>query len=295
MKTCIIYNPFAGRRQGERQLQVLRECWGSRAELMPTTKPGHAEELALRAAGNGFGVIAAAGGDGTAHEVANGILRSGRADVHFALLPIGSANDYAFSVNAGWSGGAGSVRRVDVGEATSPDGRKRYFICCLGLGFNGLVTLESRKIRWLRGMPLYGLATLRALWRHHRCPPLEIAFDEQPATVVPTLMLTVLLGQREGNFVMAPRASLDDGWFDYVHSGDLSRWEVLKLLPRLALKGPPEHHAKVWQGQCRRVQVRSQTPLIVHIDGEFFCTPQDHVLELAIRILPGALSIQRLE
>ena len=52
------------------------------------------------------------------------------------------------------------------------------------------------------------------------------------ASTAPTLMLSLLLGRREGGFVLAPHARLDDGWFDYVHSGALSRWEVLCLLPR---------------------------------------------------------------
>src|SRR5262249_53703931 len=158
------------------------------------------------AAANGFAVVAAAGGDGTVHEVANGLLVAAQPNVAFAVVPLGSANDYAHSLER-----AGPVSRVDVARGREPGGRERYFGRCLGLGLNGAVTLESRRIRRLRGVALYGLATLRALYYHFSCPKVELTIDAEPPWSVPTLMLSVLLGRREGGFVMAPAARLDDG------------------------------------------------------------------------------------
>ncbi len=120
---------------------------------------------------------------------------------------------------------------------------------------------------------------------------MEVAFDDSAADKLPTLMLSVLVGRREGGFVMAPRASLHDGRLDYVHCGDLSRWEVMKLLPRLAFAGPPDAYPKVKQGQCRKVKVTSTAPLIIHVDGEFFCRPEDDVRSVEIEVIPAALTI----
>lgn len=290
---CVIFNPAAGRQRAARRLQALRRGWGDHVTFWPTEEPGHAIELARRAALDGFRIVAAAGGDGTVHEVANGLLRAGRPDIAFAVLPIGSANDYHHSLEHDLGLGPHKPSAaVDVGLVRAPGGRSAFFVCCLGLGFNGFVTLESRRIRRLQGMALYGLATLRALWYHYRCPVMEIAVDDQPAWRSPTLMLSVLIGRREGGFVMAPDARVDDGWLDYVHSGALSRCEVLRFLPRLALFGPPHDHPKVRQGRARRLAVRSETPLAVHIDGEFFCQPDDDVRQLDIEILPGALTVR---
>ncbi|MCS7047277.1 MAG: hypothetical protein NZO58_13040, partial [Gemmataceae bacterium] len=230
------------------------------------------------------------------HEVANGLLRAGRPDVRFGIYPIGSANDYAHSVRAtaqriGRPPGVSAVT-ADVGRVRSPDGREKYFVCCLGLGLNGAVTLESRRIRWLQGMALYGLATLRALWRRYGCPTMTIRLDDAPPMESATLMLSVLLGQREGGFTMAPHASLEDGWFDYVHAQQLSRWQVLWFLPRLAWFGPPQHHPQVRLGHCRRLSLTSAAPLIVHLDGEFFCKPEDNVRELEIELLPRRLAVE---
>jgi diacylglycerol kinase family enzyme len=274
-------------------LAELRQQLAEQAVFWPTEKPGHAESLAIRAAHEGFRVIAAAGGDGTVHEVANGILSAGLDDVSLAVVPIGSANDYANSLGID-NGQVANVeeRRVDVGVVRDSAGRQRHFVCCLGLGFNGMVTLESRKIKRLQGITLYGLATLRALCTHFACPVMEINIDNEPTAIWPTLMLSVLLGRREGGFVLAPEAVLDDGLFDYIHAGNLTRWEILRLLPRLALAGPPKSYPKVHIGRCRRIAVHSPVPLAIHTDGEVFARPEDNVHEVEIRIQPLALRVQ---
>jgi len=156
---CVIVNPAAGRGRARRWLEELRDGLGPGSELRATTAPGHADELAFEAAKAGFAVVAAAGGDGTVHEVANGILRAGRPEVVFHVLPVGSANDYVYSLDKDNDAAAAQrVRCVDVGLARRRDGRQRYFINGMGLGFNGAVTLQARRIRWLRGVPLYALA-----------------------------------------------------------------------------------------------------------------------------------------
>ena len=236
--------------------------------------------------------VIAAGGDGTAHEVANGILLAGRPEVEFAVLPIGSANDFAYSLARHNELHPAKVHTIDVGRIREPGGKQAFFICCLGLGFNGAVTLESRKIERLQGIFLYGLAALRALMYHFRRPTMEIQIDSQPVLKVPTLMFSVLIGQREGGFVFAPQARLDDGLFDYVHARDLSRFGVLCFLPRLALFGPPKHHPKLTIGQCRSVRIKSPDPLTVHVDGEFFARPEDNIHEVEIEIIPAALKVR---
>ena len=153
---------------------------------------------------------------------------------------------------------------------------------------------KPRQIRWLQGVFLYGLATLRALAHSYRPAKMTFQFDEEPDWTVPTLMFSTLIGKREGGFVIAPKAEVDDGWLDYVHASNLTRWEIVRFLPRLALFGPPEEHPKIRQGRCRRVTVRSESPLILHADGELFCVPANGMCEVAIEILPGALEVASL-
>src|ERR1043165_5193542 len=95
---CVIFNPTAGKHRGRRRLERLRQSWGTHVAFRPTQHAGHAVELAEQAAREGFSVVAAAGGDGTAHEVLNGLMHVRNPDVQFSVLPIGLANDYASSL-----------------------------------------------------------------------------------------------------------------------------------------------------------------------------------------------------
>jgi diacylglycerol kinase (ATP) len=293
--TCVIFNPLAARGRARRKLEDLRRLLGADVDFRPTQHPGHAEELALEAARAGFATVAAAGGDGTVHEVANGLLRADRPDVTFAVFPLGSANDYAFSLGQDKKPAdvaAAGTRQVDVGWVRAETGKERFFVNTLGLGFSGLVSVESRRIRWLQGLLLYGLAFLRTICFRFESPNMNIHFDGL-ARNSPTLSLTVAIGKREGGFVVAPDALLDDGLFDYLHAGGLSRWEVLRFMPRLASSGQlPKDHPQIWLGRCCEVDLESEAPLTVHLDGEFFALPQDPIRQLQIRILPGRLKVQ---
>lgn len=289
MSAVILFNPHAGRSQARQRVQAQLRSLPPDWEIWSTETAGHAEELAYRAASSGRELVVAAGGDGTVHEAANGLLRAETASVRLGILPIGSANDYYASLPAGDA----PTLAVDVGYVHEPGGRGRYFLCCLGLGFNGAVTLEARRIRRLQGIALYGLAALKALYRHFRCPEMTLTLDDEPARTEPTLMLSLLIGKREGRFPLAPQAEVDDGLFEYIHAGKLSRLQVLCLLPRLALFGPPRSHPHIRLGRCQNLHLQSTEPLIVHGDGEFFCQPEDQVRELTVDILPQRLLIQR--
>ena len=146
-RLCVIFNPTAGRRRALRRLDALAATWRSQATFCRTEHAGHAVELARQAAESGYGIVAAAGGDGTVHEVANGLLQSGRPDAAFGVIPIGSANDYAYSLRQNQ---ITSPRLVDVGVIRTHRGDHRYFVCCLGIGFSACVTAESRRIHRLR-------------------------------------------------------------------------------------------------------------------------------------------------
>jgi diacylglycerol kinase family enzyme len=264
---------------------------------LPSQGSGHAEELARSAAQGGFQIVGAAGGDGTVNEVANGLLQAKRPDVTMAIYPIGSANDYAYSLNLGanwWLESARNrIRRpVDAGLVRLGDGKERYFVNGLGIGFNGAVTLESGKVRWLQGVPLYTFALLRALWLHYVFPRMTVQFDGQVRDA-PTLALSVAIGQREGNFLLAPDAKVDDGFFDYLHASRLGALELLRYVPGMISGRLPVNHPALRIGKCRRVTLQSEAPLIAHVDGEMLCRPEERITRLEAVILPGALMVLR--
>lgn len=294
-EVCVIFNPTAGRGRAPQRMQGLREVLPA-ADFRPTSGPGEGEEIALRAAQAGCRAVYAAGGDGTVHEVANGLLRAGRPETALGVVPIGSANDYAHSLalaDSWWlqTDRPLETRAVDIGVAEAGDGRRRFFINGLGLGFNGAVTLESRRVRGLQGVPLYTVALLRALWKHFAAPSMAVTIDGVTREQA-TLALTVALGRREGNFVLAPDARLDDGRFDYLHVGPIARWELLRYVPGMVTGRLPTDHPLMWRGLCQHVHVESTMPFAVHLDGELFCLPETGVRTLEATIQPAALRIE---
>ncbi len=294
--TCVIYNPAAGRGRAGKLLSELQQTLGTEYQLKPSSRPEEAIDLARQAAESGFDRVIAAGGDGTVHEVANGLLRSQRSNVVLGVWPIGSANDFAFSIGmtSWWERRIEAlptvVQLVDVGLVKTAK-RERYMIGNFGVGFNGMVTIESRSTHWLKGLPLYGWAFLKALSRHFATPMMSVRFDEREVTT-PTLSVSVLNAQREGNFPLCPRARVDDGLLDYLHAKRLSRGHLLRYLPAMARGTLPTNHRLLEVGQARRIAVRSEMPFCVHADGELLCVPKDCVSEVTIEVIPRRLRVE---
>jgi diacylglycerol kinase (ATP) len=292
----VIFNPSAGRGRAENRLENLKSQLTGPVTLIPTDGPGHAESLAYDAALNGCKIVGAAGGDGTVHEVANGLLRAGKPQCALMVIPVGSANDYAFSLGmaADWwldETHPFSHRQVDVGEIEVVGGKNRYFINGAGVGFNGAVTFEARSIKSLQGVPLYTLALLRALWRHYHFPMMTTQLDATSRENTPTLAFSVAIGKREGNFLLAPDAEVDDGLFDYMHAGPIRWWEVLRYLPGMIRGRLPQDHPALWMGRCRDVKLHCVQDMIIHLDGELFALPGDGVRDIHIAMLPGRLKV----
>ncbi|CAN5312659.1 diacylglycerol kinase family lipid kinase [soil metagenome] len=291
----VIYNPAAGRGKAARTLARWHQRLPGRVTFLASERPGHGIELARKACDSGATFVIAAGGDGTVHEVARGILASSRPEVIFAPLPLGSMNDYAFALGLQewWRKRQPweylQTKRVDVGLIRG-GGREAHFVNCCGIGFNGMVTIEARKIRRLRGIPLYALAVLQGLRRHFIAPPMNIQLDDKTITL-PTLAMTIGLGPREGGFPLTKDAILDDGLFDTLHVSDVGRFELIRHLPGMITGNLPRDHAKLRFDRVRTVSVTSETPLCVHIDGEFFCLPDDRVKSIEVEVVERALTV----
>src|SRR5262249_15873899 len=104
--------------------------------------------------------------------------------------------------------------------------------------------------------------------------------------------LTIAIGRREGGFLLAPNAVIDDGLFDYLHAGRLRRWELIRYFPQMVSGRLPTDHPKLWIGRCRQVNVQSEAPLVLHPDGESSCRREEGFHQPDIRILPRALRVQ---
>jgi YegS/Rv2252/BmrU family lipid kinase len=287
MKLTVIANPYAGRGRVQDFLGpfVTRaEAMGRRIDLELTQRPGHAVELARSAAATAD-AICVVGGDGTVHEVANGLLPN---PVPMVVIPCGSGDDFARLV--------GCPRNAEELFAVVEDGvgveldvldcGERYCVNSCGLGFEAQVTKNSRSIQRLKGLPLYLLALGKALVEFN-CPELKITLENGDVISGERLLVSVGNGiSAGGGFFLTPDAVPDDGLIDLCVVEKMGRVKMMGLLP-LSLKGTHTTRREVDMRRTRSLTVESKGPLHFHIDGEYLGDERRSIsFELLERRLP---------
>jgi len=304
----VILNPYAGRGHGKRVCGEIRAAFeraGVPYDLVETSAAGEATALARDARREGFAVVAAAGGDGTIHEVVNGLAEATAEDevvTGLALLPAGSGNDFSDLIGAPRAYDEaveairqGETRRVDLGRVEAFDGRntvRRYFDNNLGVGFEAQVTVESRKIKRLRGFAIYLWAALRAL-RAYEQPRFELGWTdgEGGAHQAAKRMLLISIGNGRrggGGFYLTPDAVMDDGLLDLTFADALSRIDILRLMPRAMTTTGLYGQKAVSFGKLRSASITAGQPVPVHVDGEILSQEMER---LTVTVQPGRLQL----
>ena len=281
---CII-NPASDRwrsgRRWETEVEPALKARRVSYKVVYTTGPGHAMHLAEEAARSGrYGAVVSGGGDGTLNEVANGLCRAAGEGVTLPLgiFPIGSGNDFATVLQIpkdpeGMVANlvAGHRRWVDVGEVESPDMMgpvhpRRFFMNNSGVGFEAQVNLESRRVQRLRGFLIYLVGVFRAL-KNYKQPWVRARWDDG-VWEGEMLLITVGNGRRAGGgFWLTPFAEVDDGLLDVGIARALSRWGILRLLPK-AIKGGHVDDPAFSLRRTRQLHLELGHPTPVHTDGE---------------------------
>ena len=278
----IIFNPFSNRGDSKHTIDaVLQNLASSDLSYQVKLTEGrrHAIELAREAALAGVQLVVAAGGDGTVNEVANGILlaaegQDGVAPATLGVLPMGSGNDFAWGL--GIRDGVedavdrlkrGHTRVIDVARAEFDNAPDRYFVNMLGCGFDARVNIEAHKIKRLRGFAIYMAAVLKTLWIYFERPLVHLETDAQTLET-PAFITFIANGPRlGGGFLATPQARYDDGEMDLCIATDVSRREVVPLIPKL-MKGKHTDHPKIIMDRTRSLTLRSDDPLPCQADGE---------------------------
>lgn len=174
----IISNPMAGGNQS-RAIKHLQSL-GLSFDLTATQAAGHAEALALQASQDGYRFIIALGGDGTIHEVVNGMLRNPCNQSTLGWIPSGTANDYAASFSCDFLESLDkSPACVDVG-CIRWHNNARYFANVAGIGLSGAVATCARSMSRLPARIKYSLSLLSQLGSQYGARELSICIDEEP-------------------------------------------------------------------------------------------------------------------
>ena len=313
-----------------------REAWprvrealvraGIRFEAHESTRPGETEEHTRAALRQGFGTVAAVGGDGTLSAAAAGCFesldvmkteepRAVNSSAALAVLPAGTGDDFARGLAGGrrapleaWlarlvahcrqtdEGAAVSLqtaRRVDV-LLGSVDGGARRFVCLnaatLGIGAEvaGRVAAQGAWVRRLPGEARFALAAVPRLaaWRNR---PVRVSVDGGVWQECGTNLLAVVNGTYAGGGMnFSPGASFDDGLLDVLVVCDISRPALLRELARVHRGGHIANpKVKLTRGRHVRVEtIDAADSLGIEADGD----PRGHT-PAEFRVMPSALRV----
>jgi diacylglycerol kinase (ATP) len=290
-----IVNPAAG---GGRSAKLagpaiarLRES-GLQVDVIASTGPGHAAELAREAYDQRYRHFIAVGGDGTAHEILNGIFTHAGSNARISLgfLPLGTGNSFLrdFSDN-----GADALqalienrkRPVDLLRLTHSKG-EIYAFNLLSVGFTAdVATLTNRHFKSLGSFGYLLGVFIRVVQLRRRAFALRCD-DDKNWDERRCLFLTFNNSKYTGGtMLIAPQADPTDGLIEFVRWGPIGRLGLLRMLPRL-YDGTHIQHPLAERRAVRRVEFNLPAPVEVMIDGE--------IATLAIQsldILPGAVDV----
>ena len=279
-----------GKAVGDPQLrpavQAIRDL-GHDVEVRVTWEFGDAKRLATEAIEDDVDVVVAAGGDGTINEVAGGLVGAVDASTAMAVVPYGTANDFATGMGvlkgdplaALRLAAEGEVRTIDVGRVND-----RLFVNVTSGGFGAEVTTNTppqlKKALGGAAYSLMGIVTAAKM------SPYKCRFTDASGNTQEGLVLVLAVGngrQCGGGYQVTPQAVLDDGLLDVVviHDADLPQLGL--VLNELVDVANPENRFVTYR-QLPAFQLESQTPLQLNLDGEPY-----RDTSFAFEVLPGAL------
>ena len=280
----VIVNPVAGaystRRKWPHINNRLRDI-GLSFDYEYTEDVGHATELAKAAANEGYQNIVAVGGDGTVHEVANGILSSNSSDIALGVISTGTGSDFIRSIGLPRNCDSACAcligqRRlvIDVGVVEyqcKGQTLRRFFVNAAGVGFDAsVVEAMERFPKYLGGTFPYLAGLFRCLLGY-RNKPVKLCLEDK-VEAMRILAVVVANGcYLGGGMYVAPQARLNDGLLDVVTISDIGKFDLIKSLP-MVYKGTHGKHPKVSMGKAATITVESSERVLVHADGELLGT-----------------------
>jgi YegS/Rv2252/BmrU family lipid kinase len=261
-KIAIILNPSA---HGERAQTLMEDLarLAPEAVIRLTDGKGAARRFAEAAVAEGFDKIVAAGGDGTVHEVANGLAGSAAA---LGVLPVGTMNLFAKEhglpedLAGAWAViRDGATREIDIASANG-----QHFIQLAGVGFDAQVVKETTWESKRRFGPLsYLMNAAQVAWRKPPRIVVEAAGVKQEGSFV-----IIGNGRYYGTRLSVfPRAKPDDGLLDVLVLKHLGYFDIARYIGA-ALLGKHTELSDVEYFQASEVHVQSEDEVPIEMDGE---------------------------
>jgi YegS/Rv2252/BmrU family lipid kinase len=240
--------------------------------------------------------VVSVGGDGTIHEIVNGLHEAGgNADVAVGIVNTGTGADYIRTIGVPrrykeacqclLSSGR---RTVDLGVVEYTKGgerKKRLFVNFAGIGFDAeVVKATTEKFKALGDMPSYLMGLFSTLMSYENRDVSIIVDGEHGERRVCTVMLNN--GRYGGGGMLpAPNADPGDGFFDLVIIDDITKPDLIMSLPRI-YRGTHLTHPKVTLMRAREVEISPTRTSAVQADGELLGEAPAR-----FSVLPAALNV----
>lgn len=298
LRTVFLVNPASdngatGRRWPE--IANRAAAAGLTGEALLSERPGQLTELARRAADEGGELLVVVGGDGTVNEVVNGL--AGREGPELAVIPRGTGRDFVRTYgiphkldDALHTARDGRTREIDVGRAHlrswQGEPAEWYFANIASAGMSGAIAKRANETsKALGGKVSYFWATL-AVFSRWRTSELTVTVGAETRRA---RMHDVVVANGRyfgGGMMICPEAEPDDGVFDVLLIGNLTKRDLLLTLPK-TYRGKHLPHPKAELLRGPTVEIEALEPLPVELDGE-----QPGTTPARFEIIPRALRLR---
>jgi diacylglycerol kinase (ATP) len=275
MKVLLVFNSFAGHGHAGKilpQVEAAMTDHGIEFDLKITNYPGHGIEITKNADFSRYDGLIAAGGDGTLFEVVNGYFQNPSAvRIPIGVLPVGTGNAFARDLElnvSNWSEAiqiiAGrKTRWVDVGKYHS-HGQDYYYLNILGLGFVSDVTAIAHKLKMLGNIAY----TLGVIYRTVFLSADKMSIEIDGQLIERECTFVEISNTRyTANFLMAPKALIDDGLLDVTIAKKLTRRRLLYCFPKI-FTGEHVLLPEIETFQAKNIKISGTVPKVLSPDGE---------------------------
>jgi len=293
MNIQLIYNPNSGGRRGEKLAPIVIDALrklGHTVTDYRTLYRNHATEIARHFDLNACDAVVSAGGDGTAYEVLNGLMKNTSTDTlpPFGIIPVGTGN--SFSKDLGmhhWRDGVvaihkGQIKRADIMKFVT-EGEAYYSMNCIGFGLPADVCITGNKYKKVLGKSVYTVCAIGEIMRfkpYFMRLEVDGVMHEMYAALT-NFSNSTLFG---GNMKISPDSIIDDGLIEVIVLENIPKKEIIKAFPTIYsgehLSNP---HIKVFRG--KHFKVETDPPKICNPEGEIF-----GVTPLEVNVMPKEIA-----
>ncbi len=293
MSTTFLVNPAsANGKTGKSWPDIARAAHtaGLRGEAIFSERSGELAELARKAADEGATLLVVVGGDGTIHEVVNGI--AGREGVELALIPRGTGWDFARGHeipkrldDALRIALEGTAKPFDLGRATYEQGAA-WFANIASVGMSGAVAAKANSTTKALGAKTSYLMALGVVFARWKNVHLRVRVDDQERDALMEDVIVAVGRYLAGGMKITPDAEPDDGLFDVLLIGDVTKTELVRVMPKI-YRGTHLPHPKGELLRGRTVSIEADAPLPIQLDGE-----QPGTTPVRFEIVPAAVKLR---